>query len=202
MKITPLEIKKQEFGKAFRGYSSEEVHSYLEMIAEELENAFKENLELEEKLASLKEKLANYTRIETVLQDTLMTTQKSAEEIKTTAEQKAKVITDGARVRADRILADANERLLEIQREVADLKHQREAFIVSFRSLLETQRALLENIDRGANSKRDYSPVRMKADLSEDQLEKVVSEFEEQLARSDAKNEDGDNNGSPSEEDN
>lgn len=202
MKITPLEIKKQEFGKAFRGYSSEEVHSYLEMIAEELENAFKENLELEEKVASLKEKLANYTRIETVLQDTLMTTQKSAEEIKTTAEQKAKVITDGARVRADRILADANERLLEIQREVADLKHQREAFIVSFRSLLETQRALLENIDRGANSKRDYFPVRMKADLSEDQLEKVVSEFEEQLARSDAKNEDGDNNGSPSEEDN
>lgn len=202
MKITPLEIKKQEFGKAFRGYSSDEVHSYLEMIAEELENAFKENLELEEKLASLKEKLANYTRIETVLQDTLMTTQKSAEEIKTTAEQKAKVITDGARVRADRILADANERLLEIQREVADLKHQREAFIVSFKSLLETQRALLENIDRGANSKRDYFPVRMKADLSEDQLEKVVSEFEEQLARSDAKNEDGDNNGSPSEEDN
>jgi cell division initiation protein len=172
------------------------------MIAEELENALKENLELEEKVTSLKDKLANYTRIETVLQDTLMTTQKSAEEIKTTAEQKAKVITDGARVRADRILADANERLLEIQREIADLKHQREAFIVSFRSLLETQRALLENIDRGANSKRNYSPVRMKADLSEDQLEKVVSEFEEQLARSDVKNEGGDNSGSPSEEDN
>lgn len=202
MKITPLEIKKQEFGKAFRGYSSDEVHSYLEMIAEELENALKGNLELEEKVTSLKEKLANYTRIETVLQDTLMTTQKSAEEIKTIAEQKAKSITDGARVRADRILADANERLLKIQREVADLKHQREAFIVSFKSLLETQRALLENIDRGANSKRDYSPVRMKADLSEDQLEKVVNEFEEQLARSDVKNEGGDNNGSPSKEDN
>lgn len=202
MKITPLEIKKQEFAKAFRGYSPDEVHSYLEMVAEELEDVLKNNLELEKSLSSLKEKLTNYTRIENVLQDTLMTTQKSAEEIKTVAEQKAKSVTDGARVRADRILAEANERLFEIQREIADLKHQREAFIISFKSLLETQRALLENIDKEANSRRDYSPVKMKADLSEDQLEKVVGEFEEQLSRSDVKNEGDDNRGSPAGEDN
>lgn len=202
MKITPLEIKKQEFGKAFRGYSPEEVHSYLEMVAEELEDALKKNLELEESLSSLKDKLTNYTRIETVLQDTLMTTQKSAEEIKAVAEQKAKSITDGARVRADRILVDANERLLEIQREIADLKHQREAFIISFKSLLETQRALLENIEKEARAERDYSPVKMKADLSEDQLEKVVNEFKEQLSHSEAKNEGVGNEDSPAEENN
>lgn len=202
MKITPLEIKKQEFGRAFRGYSPDEVHSYLEMVAEELEDALKKNLELEESLSSLKDKLTNYTRIETVLQDTLMTTQKSAEEIKAVAEQKAKSITDGARVRADRILVEANERLFEIRREIADLKHQREAFIVSFKSLLETQRALMENIDKEAKGERDYSPVKMKADLSEDQLEKVVSEFKEQLSHSEAKNEGGENKGSPAEENN
>lgn len=202
MKITPLEIKKQEFGKAFRGYSPDEVHSYLEMVAEELEDALKKNLELEESLSSLKDKLTNYTRIETVLQDTLMTTQKSAEEIKAVAEQKAKSITDGARVRADRILVEANERLLVIRREIADLKHQREAFIVSFKSLLETQRALMENIDKEAKRERDYSPVKMKADLSEDQLEKVVNEFKEQLSHSEVKNEGGENKGSPSEENN
>ncbi len=202
MKITPLEIKKQEFGKVFRGYSPEEVHSYLEMVAEELEDALKKNLELEENLSSLKEKLTNYTRIENVLQDTLMTTQKSAEEIKTVAEQKAKSITDGARVRADRILVDANERLLEIQRDIADLKHQREAFTVNFRSLLETQRALLENIEKAAGGKGDYSPVKMKADLNEDELEKVVGEFEEQLSQSEARNESGDDKGLPAEGDN
>lgn len=202
MKITPLEIKKQEFGRAFRGYSPDEVHSYLEMVAEELEDALKKNLELEENLSSLKDKLTNYTRIETVLQDTLMTTQKSAEEIKAVAEQKAKSITDGARVRADRILVEANERLLEIQREIADLKHQRDAFIVSFKSLLETQRALMENIDKEAKGERDYSPAKMKADLSEDQLEKVVNEFKEQLSHSEVKNEGGQNEGSPAEENN
>jgi len=202
MKLTPLEIKKQEFGKVFRGYSPDEVHSYLEMVAEELENALKKNLELEENLSSLKDKLTNYTRIENVLQDTLVTTQKSAEEIKAVAEQKAKSITDEARVRAERILVEANERLLEIQREIADLKHQRYAFIVNFKSLLETQRALLESIDKRAGGKINFSPVKMKADLSEGELEKVVSEFEEQLSRSEVKNEGGDDKGSPAEEDN
>ena len=202
MKITPLEIKKQEFGRVFRGYSPDEVHSYLEMVAEELEDALKKNLELEENLSSLKDKLTNYTRIENVLQDTLVTTQKSAEEVKAVAEQKAKLITDEARVRAERILVEANERLLEIQREIADLKHQRYAFIINFKSLLETQRALLENIDKSANSKGDYSPVKMKADLNDDELEKVVSEFEEKLSGNEAKNEGGDNKSSPAEEDN
>jgi cell division initiation protein len=196
MKITPLEIKKQEFGKVFRGYSAAEVHSYLEMVAAELEDTLKKNLELEENLSSLKEKLADYTRLENVLQDTLVTTQKSAEEVKAVAEQKAKSITDVARVRAERILAEANERLLEIQREIADLKHQRRSFIVSFKSLLETQRALLEDIDKGAGGKSDFSPVKMKADLNDDELERVVSEFEQQLSRRQAEDEGGDNKGS------
>lgn len=202
MTLTPLEIKKQEFGKVFRGYSSDEVHSYLEMVAQELEDALKKNLKLEEDLSSLKEKLTNYSRIENVLQDTLMTTQKSTDEIKSAARQKAKSITDGARVRADRILVDANESLLEIQREIADLRHQREAFIISFKSLLETQRALLENIEKRSGGKIDFSPVKMKADLSDDELEKVVGEFEKQLSRSDVTNEGGDNKSSPAEEDN
>ncbi len=202
MKITPLEIKKQEFGKVFRGYSPDEVHSYLEMAAEELEDVLRKNLELEENLSSLKDKLTNYTRIENVLQDTLVTTQKSAEEVKAVAEEKAKSITAVARVRAERILAEANERLLEIQREIADLKHQRHSFIVNFKSLLETQRALLEDIDKRAGGKSDFSPVKMKADLNDDELEKVVSEFEEQLSRNEAKNEGGDNKGSSMEEDN
>lgn len=202
MKITPLEIKKQEFSKVFRGYSPDEVHSYLEMIAGELEGALKKNLELEGKLSSLEDKLTNYTRIENVLQDTLVTTQKSAEEVKAVAEQKARSITDQARVRAERILAEANERLLEIQREIADLKHQRRAFIVNFRSLLETQRALLENIDKRAGGKVDFSPVKMKTDLNDDELEKVVSEFEQELSRREAKNEGRDSRDSSAEEGN
>lgn len=181
MKITPLEIKRQEFARALRGYSQEEVRSYLQMVAEEFENALKKNLELEESISSLKSRLSDYTRIEGVLQNTLVTTQKSAEEYRTAAEQKAKAMVDEARVSADRILASAQERLLSIQREIADLRHQRQAFIVNFKSLIETQKTLLENLQNAGEARTAFRPVKMKPDMSDEDLEKVVSEFERQL---------------------
>ncbi len=181
MKITPLEIKRQEFGKGLRGYSTDEVRTYLEMVAEEFENLLKKNLELDERISSLETRLSDYTRIEGVLQDTLVTTQKSAEEFKTAAEKKAKAVIDDARVSADRILASAQERLLSIQREIADLRHQREAFIANFKSLIETQKTLLENLQNAGEAKSMYRPVKMKPEMSDEDLEKVVSEFERQL---------------------
>lgn len=197
MKITPLEIKRQEFGKSMRGYSADEVRSYLKMVAEEYESLLKKNLELEESIASLKTRLSDYTRIEGVLQDTLVTTQKSADEFKTAAEKKAKAMVDEARVIADRILAGAQERLLNIQREIADLKHQREAFIANFRSLIETQKALLENMQSAGNANGGFRPVKMKPEMSDEDLEKVVSEFERQLPPEKSEEEKG-NVGDPS----
>jgi cell division initiation protein len=191
MKITPLEIKRQEFAKAMRGYSADEVRSYLEMVSQEFENLLKKNLELEESIVSLKNRLSDYTKIEGVLQETLVTTQKSAEEYKAAAEQKSRAMVDQARVSADRILASAQERLLNIQRDIADLRHQREAFIANFRSLIETQKTLLENLQKAAETKSTFTPVKMKPEMSDEDLEKVVSEFERQLPETESQENSG-----------
>ncbi len=37
MKLTPISIKSQEFSKSLRGYDSEEVKTYLEKLANEIE---------------------------------------------------------------------------------------------------------------------------------------------------------------------
>ena len=41
MKLSPLDIKKQEFGKKFKGFSPDEVNSFLDMIADEMEDLLK-----------------------------------------------------------------------------------------------------------------------------------------------------------------
>lgn len=180
MKLSPLDIKKQEFGKKFRGYSPDEVSSFLDMVAGEMEDLLKKNLELEEKVKSLDEKLGNYTRIENVLQDTLLTTQKSAEETKSTAELKARTIIDEARVGAEKIMADAREDLLKVQREIEDLKNQKDGFVANFRSLLDTQKSLLEMVEKRYEEKKSFLRIKMKPDLSEEDLERVVDDFERQ----------------------
>ena len=193
MKITPLDIKKQEFGTKFRGYSTEEVNSYLQMVAEEFEETLRKNLEFEEKMSSLEGRLSSYTKLENILQDTLVTSQKSAEELKSSAEQKAKTITDEARVKADRLLSDARSELTDIRREIEDLRHQRDGFVISFKSLLETQHAMLEIIRKKGEKGSEFSPIRMRADLSDDDLERVVSEFEKELDGDEAESGNGDN---------
>ena len=195
MKLSPLDIKKQEFGKKFNGFSPDEVHSFLDMVADEMEDLLKKNLEMEENIKSLEEKLANYTKIENVLQDTLLTTQKSAEETKLSAEQRAQTFVDEAKIRAERITADAHEELLGIQKEITDLKNQKDAFIINFKSMLETQKSLLEMVEKRNSTGGSTLKIRMKRDLSEDDLNRVVDDFERQQSTSNA---DDDGNGSKS----
>jgi len=180
MKLSPLDIKKQEFGKKFRGYSRDEVISFLDMVADEMQDLLKKNLELDTRVKSLEDKLANYTKIENVLQDTLLTTQKSAEETKSSAELKAKNIINEARVGAERIMADAREELLKIQRDIEDLKNQKDSFVVNFKSLLATQRSLLELVEKRDLEKKGFLRIKMKPDLTEEDLERVVDDFERQ----------------------
>jgi len=186
VKITPLEIKKQEFPKQFRGYSPEEVRAYLESIAGEFEEALKKILELEEKITSLEVRISGYTKLEGVLQDALVSTQKSADELRATAEKKARVIIDEARVAADRTLSEARTELLNIRREAEDLKNQRDMFIVSFKSLLDTQHTLLEIIQKKGKEAVDFAPLRMRTDLSDADLERVAGEFEKELGDKEA----------------
>ncbi len=190
MKITPLDIKKQEFGKKLNGYRPDEVNSFLDMVADEMEDLLKKNLEFEEKVKSLEEKLSNYTRIEDVLQDTLLTTQKSAEETKSSAELKAKNIIDEANISAKKIMAEGREELLKIQKEIEDLKNQKEIYLINFRSLLDTQRSLLEMVEKRNEEKRSYLRIKMKPDLSEEDLERVVDDFERQYDSKSSKDED------------
>ena len=53
MKISPMEIRQQEFTKKMRGYDPDEVQNFLESLAEEFEKLNSENESLKENLQSL-----------------------------------------------------------------------------------------------------------------------------------------------------
>jgi len=191
MKISPLDIKKQEFAIKFRGYSPDEVHSYLEMVAEEYETVIKKNRDLELRVEMLEERLDNYKRMESVLQETLITTQRTAEETKANAEKRAQTIIAEAKLDAQKVNNETNERLSRIRREVADLNAQRDSFLVNFRSLLESQVSLLDLIEKKVTTKEEPVPVRRKTDLSDEELEKIVNEFERKIGLDESDDDNG-----------
>ena len=53
MKITPLEIKRQQFKKTMRGYDTVEVETFLEMVSNDMEDLIRENREQKDKIITL-----------------------------------------------------------------------------------------------------------------------------------------------------
>ena len=85
MRVTPLDIRKQEFKKVMRGLDSEEVYAFLNTIADEYEAVLSDNKSLRERLVTLDERLNEFKAIETNLRNTLLTAEKLTHEAKENA---------------------------------------------------------------------------------------------------------------------
>ncbi len=143
MKITPLDIRKQEFKATFKGYDKNEVNVFLEMIAKEMEELIKENTIYMEQLRDLDSKIEDYRRMEKTLQNTLTSAQKTTDELRRNAEKESELILRNARIQSDHILEEARSQANKYQSQIASLKSQRDTFIAQFKGLAEAQLMVL-----------------------------------------------------------
>ena len=146
MKITPLDIRKQSFKKAFRGIDSEEVQAFLEMIAEEFERLNRENLEFKERERSLATEVKRYRDLEETLQETLRTAQKAADNVHDNAKKEARLIIKEADIRGNRALEKARNHVQMIRNEIVELKNQRDQFATRLQVLVQTQNDYLSQL--------------------------------------------------------
>ena len=107
MKLTPLDIRHKEFKRGMRGYADVEVDEFLDEVADEYERLFKENIDLQDRVEALEEKVAGYKRIEETLQKTLVNAQASAEEQKQNANKQAQLILQDAELKSRQMVNEA-----------------------------------------------------------------------------------------------
>ncbi len=143
MRLTPLDIKKQEFRRVLRGYDPDEVDTFLEMVAEEYESLIREKNELADEVLKLRTQLRDYQEVERTLKETLMTAQQTINESKESSRREADLIIREAHVKADEILEDARKELSELKNEILMLRSQKESLARRLRHLLESQLELL-----------------------------------------------------------
>ncbi len=145
MKLTPLDIRRQTFKKkGMGGYDPAEIHAFLETVAGEFEELSRENTSLAERMNGLEGKIEDYRRMEKTLQDTLLSAQKTSEELRKNAEQRGDLLVKEAQLKADQIISEARARLMDLQRQIADLKNLRSSYLAKFRSLLESHMEILQ----------------------------------------------------------
>jgi len=144
MRITPLDIQQKQFPVKFRGFDEEEVDSFLELIREEMEELLRENASMREESKRLEKQLKEYKNIESTLKDTLVATQQMVEDYKNTAKKDAELIIKEAELKAEEIIKNAQEKVIKIHEDIADLKGVRRHFKEEVRRLIESHVRMLD----------------------------------------------------------
>jgi cell division initiation protein len=144
VKISPLDIQQQQFkGKLFGGLNPDDVDSFLQAVAQEMENLNRENTIFREQTQKMTAETEVLAQREKDLRETLLAAQRITEEMKNNAKKEADLIVAEAEVRAERILADAENTLVLLKNDIQELRRQKIQFESSFRSLLESHNKML-----------------------------------------------------------
>jgi cell division initiation protein len=143
LRLTPLDIKKQEFKRTMRGYDPEEVNAFLEMVAEEFEALHREKNRLEDETLKLRTQLHDYQEVERTLKQTLMNAQESMQLSRDNSKREADLVLREAELQAERIISDARKKLGELKNELLVVRAQKDSFARRLRHLLESQLELI-----------------------------------------------------------
>lgn len=152
MKLTPLDIRKQEFKKVLRGYDPVEVETFMEMMANEVENLLKDLNDSRTRITELETQLKDYKMMEKTLQQTLMQAQETTGKTYEAARRDAESIIKDAEVKAAQILNTANAELGKINQEIAQLRSRRDSLIGRLRVLLSSELELIRALELGGEA--------------------------------------------------
>jgi cell division initiation protein len=150
MKLTPIDIRKQEFKKVMRGYDPVEVDTFMDMVANEFESLLKEQRESRDRIVETDTQLKDYRQIEKALQQTLLQAQETTGKSYETARKEAELILRDAEMKGAKITEQANATLARMTSELSQLQGRREVLLTKLRLLLSAELDLLKVFDTGA----------------------------------------------------
>ncbi len=145
MPVTALDLSQRQFQRVLRGYSPKEVHAVVAEAAAALEALALEVQGLRDQVGRRGDEVEGYKGRERMLHQTLLTAQKACDDIRESARREADVVVADAELQADKIVASANNRLVELIRELNELKRQKVQFESHLEALVDSHKKLLDS---------------------------------------------------------
>jgi len=176
MKLSPLDVRKQEFSRAVRGYDADEVRAFLQTVAGQMEDLIDEQLRAQSELEEFKGKMGHLEHVQEALQATLEMARQNAEETRKAALKKAEMIIHEAHLKGEEILKRGEHDVRKTRDEIARVEAKRDELIVRFRSMLEAEIELL-----------DHFKPESKATMKESDMEMASLEYVDPAARAHGK---------------
>ena len=183
--LTPLDVRRYDFGRALRGYSPERVDQFRDQVAEEMERLTRINQDLDSKARSFHEQLRAFRERDKALNDALIAAQQLRDDVRAQAEREAQLIIREAQGEGERIMEAAKADVRRMEEELENLDRSRRSYLAQMRTLIARQLSEVEASDSqvvantlrgaGSNSSGSGSPSNVSHRCS------VLSPFDSQI---------------------
>ena len=145
MSLTPVEIRHVKLGRRLGGYDRPATDSLLVRIAESFEDVWRERADLRDEIERLEGELARFRELEVLLRNTLVSAERSADELRAQAHREADVILDEARVKARELGGGAENERERVRADIRRLKTVEAQMRAEYRAFLVTALDRLES---------------------------------------------------------
>ena len=139
--LTPLDIRRYDFGSALRGYDKARVDEFRDQVAAEVE--------LENKAKGFHEQLRAFRERDKALNEALISAQQLRGDIREQADREGQLVIREAKAEGEKIIEQARGEVRSIQAELESLVRTRRGFLVQLRAIAQRQ---LSEIDAAENA--------------------------------------------------
>lgn len=155
--LTPVDVRRYEFGSSLRGYDRARVDQFRDEVAEELERLIKQNADLDTKARGFHEQLKHFRERDKALNEALVSAQQLREDVKEQAQREADLIIREAQSAASQLTDDARSQVGSLMREIESLDRTRRAYLAQIRALAERHIAEVDAAmqQRGPSAERE-----------------------------------------------
>jgi DivIVA domain-containing protein len=156
-RLTPLDVRRYEFGRTLRGYDPEKVDQFRDEVANEMERLTRLNQELEAKARGFHDQLKAFRDRDKALNDALVHAQQLRGEIREQAERESQLIVREAQAQGEKIIADAHNEIRRVEDELAAIERMRRNYLAQLRAMVERQIAEIGAAEAAASIPRTRS---------------------------------------------
>ena len=145
--LTPLDVRRYDFGRALRGYNPARVDQFRDQVADELERLTKINQDLDARARSFHEQLRAFRERDKALNDALIAAQQLRDDVRGQAEREAQLIIREAQGEAERVIEAARADVRRMEEELDNLDRSRRTYLAQMRTLIARQLSEVEASD-------------------------------------------------------
>jgi cell division initiation protein len=153
MNITPLDIQQKRFHVGFRGYDRGEVETFLDLVREEMEALLREVTELREFRQVYDDRMRELHEKEDTVKNTMIMTQKLAEDLKENARKEAALLVKDAESRSLQITGSAQQEKAKMEADIQELRRRKHHFLLDIKKVIQMHLEMVNFEEGGSEAK-------------------------------------------------